>query len=59
MEMMKIFQKCFWRWKISGEEGWILPVTEDHHEMLECPEADCISDLVDDCPGGSLAAAFL
>ncbi len=42
-----------------GEEGWILPVTEDHHEMLECPEADCISDLVDDCPGGSLAAAFL
>lgn len=27
--------------------------------MLDCPEADCISDIVDGAPGGSLAAAFL
>lgn len=35
-----------------------MPLTQDHHDMLECSEADCLSD-VDDCPGGSIGAAFL
>ena len=42
-----------------SERGWVLPLEEEHREMIESKVADCISDINDGSPGASIAAAFL